>query len=1653
VSKILKKGKQMLKTYTSYFMKNKLLFYAKGQKSRRAPARGLLRSLFSSLFRPAFGMLGLLVLFSLTASAQNTKVVTVPPVSGTTNWGGLTFNLRAIQDVRIDTIFINTSGTAPATVPLEVWYRTTPVNGQPTAAEFSGSPAIWTNLVASQQVIAGTDLAPIVIPNGLVIPAGSYYGFYVGDPAFSNSGIRYASSSSIDSVTNGTITIKMGTNIGYGWVRNGTTYNHPRWFAGGVSYSFPSRSPNNASVSSFIGPVNFCSGNQDVKVKIRNSGTNLLNNVTVQWSLNGVMQTPIFWNSPLDTFGGSQYPNDTTVTLGNAFISSPTALKAWTEYPNFMQDTVTKDDTLSYTISPSLSGNYTIDPAGSGPNNFVSFTTAANELKNRGVCGPILITVAPGTYNEQANFTSINGASATNTITIDGVDTATRKLVFAGSTTSYPTLIISGVPYMTVKNLAITATNSSYGFGVLINGTSNGTRITKCNINAVAGATGTGSAGIVVGGSITSYSTGGKVDNITIDSNTVSGGYFGVVFYHSSANIGTLNRILNNTILNTYQYGIYSTYNSGITISNNFINGGKYITSNYGMYCPNSSNNGTNRTIISGNRVINVGAYAFYVTGSGAAGTKGVIINNMLGGGMRYGSNYLCYLSGSYWSVAHNTIHRDFSTATATYGGLYVASASGVSIMNNIFSSTKAGSIGLPLYVTAVATIDSMNYNTFYRQDTSNNQLIYVGSALNSGNFKGASGFNTNSKYENPQFVNDTNLSIMNGCLLGTPLVYVSTDINGQPRSLSNPSTGAMEFLKYSIDVQVDGITAPVLPLLAGYQNLGVRIRNSGSTTLTSVTLTYTNNNGAPVTTSWSGTLNPCDTTTVLFTGGNQINFTGSHNLVIYTSYPNGLNDMNLNNDTLKRTLHVALAGNYTIGGVGANYTDVASAAADLNLKGISNTVVFTVNPGTYTGQVEMNNVQGTSASKTVTFDGIDAATRIITFTGSSTSYPTVTIASSPYIILRNLTINATNTSYGFGVLINGSSGGSRVTKCVVNAVSGASGTGNAGIVVGGSITSYSTGGKVDNIMIDSNTITGGYFGVVFYQSSGNLGLQNKVLNNSIINPYQYGIYAYYNNGIIISGNVVNGGKYITSNYGIYCSSINNNGSTPNIISNNRVFNVGSYALYVSGSGALGNKGRIINNMFGGGMRYGSNYLCYLSGSYWSVAHNTIYRDFATSTATYGGFYVASASGVSIMNNIFSSTKAGSIGLPLYVSTTATIDSMNYNVFYRQDTSNNQLIYVGSALNSGNFKGANGFNTNSKYDFPVFVNDTNLNITNGCATGTPLPYVTTDISGQARSLTNPTAGAMEFIINPVDIRLDAILTPVGPPYTPGLQDIAIRIRNTGSNTIYSLTASYTNNGGLPVNMPWSGTLNPCDTATLVFTGADQLNVNGIHNLVVYVSNPNGGLDMNTSNDTIRKVIMSALAGNFTVGGTGADYVDIAAAVTDLNTRGVGGHVTFTVNPGTYTGQVEINSVLGVSATKTITFNGIDAATRTITFAGSSTSYPTVIISNTPYVTFRNFTINATNTSYAFGVLINGTSDGSRISKCIINTPGGYSSTSLAGVVVGGSITSYSTGGRVDNITIDSNTITGGYFGVVFYQSSSNVGLQNRILYNNIQNSY
>jgi hypothetical protein len=857
---------------------------------------------FGRSFRPSASFKvksTLLLLFSLLAfgAFAQFRFNNVPPVTPATTWGGITFNFKTTQFIRVDTIYVATSGTVGTTVNLELWYKATPINGQPTTAEFTGTSPIWTNLVTNQVVPAGVNLAPIVIPGGLLMLANSEYGFYIGNPALANTGVRYASTSAQSVFTNGIVTITSGTNTGYGWVRNSATSNHPRFYAGGVAYSNAVGGLNDAAVISVDSPKVFCAGNQNVYATVANYGRNRLDSVRVNWSFDGVTQTQVKYIGLLDTLNGS-FSNTAQVLLGNKNFpaATPKTIKVWTSLPNGSPDTTNYNDTISAIKGASFSGNFTVNP--SLPASAINFTSIAslNQAFSFGICGPVNVTIAAGIYTDGIQINNIKGTSSVNRITIEGVDSSTT--IISAASPSFAALSISGSDYVTVKKLTLLYTGIA-GSGVVL-ANANHNNISNCIVSVDTTNTGSGIYAISLSGSSSSHATAAITNYNTFRNNVIIGGYYGIRAYGSTSKavVGTI--VENNTFKKQYYYGAYFYYSDSLEFVKNNINmltrGNVSAYSAYVYYTPNFKINENNL------QSQGSGLYIYDFSHLFPQRRKNEIVNNMIYSGANYGL-YMYYIDST--KIYHNTIVSNSATIPAIqiYSSAAIAIAN-YDMRNNIVYS--GGSFALRTNISD-AFLNELDYNAYFTSGASLFSINSVVYATLPAYVSANSSYNGSSLQGAPQFINfPANLHLLSGVGsdAGDNTVGILKDIDGDVRPAVGATTvdmGADEFTSPTFELGLTAFTSPTSGCgLTATEDVTIDILNSGQQTATNFTVGFSVNGGPFVIENIAGPLSVAASQTYTFTAKANLSAIGPYRIKVFV---NIAGDVIKSNDTIVRNL------------------------------------------------------------------------------------------------------------------------------------------------------------------------------------------------------------------------------------------------------------------------------------------------------------------------------------------------------------------------------------------------------------------------------------------------------------------------------------------------------------------------------------------------------------------------------------------------------------------------------------------------------------------------------------------------------------------------------------------------------------------------------
>ena len=216
--------------------------------------------------------------------------------------------------------------------------------------------------------------------------------------------------------------------------------------------------------------------------------------------------------------------------------------------------------------------------------------------------------------------------------------------------------------------------------------------------------------------------------------------------------------------------------------------------------------------------------------------------------------------------------------------------------------------------------------------------------------------------------------------------------------------------------------------------------------------------------------------------------------------------DGNDGNDTLTTTIYSCntLSGIYTINknalASATNYQSFTTAAQALANCGISGPVTFNVVTGTgpYNEQVVLSQINGASATNTITFNGNG---NTITTTTGTTNQGLITLDGTAYVKFDNfvLTVDAAATT-GAGVQLFNDANYNTISNNIINLPFASTSSTVNGIFSGSTVTtggSTTTGSKFQN-----NTINGGYYSIRLHGNTGAIGAVNNEITSNILKEW-----------------------------------------------------------------------------------------------------------------------------------------------------------------------------------------------------------------------------------------------------------------------------------------------------------------------------------------------------------------------------------------------------------------------------------------------------------------------------------------------------------------------------------------------------------------------
>ena len=1291
-----------------------------------------------------------------------------------------------------------------------------------------------------------------------------------------------------------------------------------------------------------------------------------------------------------------------------------------------------------FVVSAQLSGNYTINSSGSGTTNYTSITAALTALNSSGVNGPVVFTIAAGTYNEDIYLTSTpSGASTTNTITFRGA--GKYKVTIKDS---YP-LYLSNADYIHVEDVTLEPTfRGIYWYQ------SDYCKVTNCIVKANTSSTSSSYYGAYV------Y----RCNYDTLRDTRIEGGYYGIYIYGTGTSYGSNehNGFIDNSIVQSYYYGIYHYYGLDVTFD------GNYVDSMRGAFTYGLRNYRCNKTTFTRNQRIfrsNNYGYGFYTYNEnryGSTSNRSTFANNYVGG------KPSSYMYGMYHSTTgnrtdyfHNTFVADGSSSSTR--PFYLSSGTGNKIKNNVFQQNYSSGY-YTVYIGSANYIDSMDYNNYY--SASSNYVYLAGARSNLTALKAySSSYNVNSSDFDINFPSPTSPLSESANLNNKAQGYmVDVDIEGNARPTGSDTKldiGCNDFFLPPNDAGISGF--PSAAFCAGTATAKAYITNYGTNSLTGCTVNWaiSVDGGAFSTQSsktFGGTIASGNDS--LFTLGTFTMAAGkTYRIKSWTTSPNSSSDGKNSNDTGYVSMAPALAGTFTVGGSSPDFSTIGAAVQAMAANGICGACTFRLSNKTFSEQVIIPSIAGASATNTIRFVGGGMDNTTISYNGANSSaWSTVILNGADYVALDSMTIEATGTTYGATVwFTNGADYNSVSNSYLLGDINSLT-TIRMNVVFSASTTSYATTGNQGNYnSIVNNRIRGGYMGIAHYASTSSTPStfnDGDYIENNHISKTGYGLYFRGVKDKKIIGNTIDSMTY----YAMYNYYALRDSIVQNEFVGNPSYNYVVYQWYGNYSGSsTSDSSYFINNMVSGGSTYGSYFYrtyrtLFLNNSFSSNAGRTVY------------FYYPYYS--QFKNNSFENTGTG---YTVYYNSTTNIanGAVNYNNYYAPSASN--LAYYG-----GNradlpawqlsYSTQNGQSISAD---PLHNSSSDLRTLSPALNnkGVAMVQVPEDFEGDTRPAAPdlvPDIGADEYYLPPYDLDIISMTPTV---FGKGNNTISMTIRNTGINNITNDTAyvSFARGSETPtVDSIFITSLTIGSSQTFTFNNTLNVVADSSFDFCVSID---GGItgDPDASDDYCQNVCVGS-SGTYSIDRTGnGDFKTFGAAVASLTSCGVAGKVTFEVEPGTYNEQVVIPEIQGTSASNNIEFVNAGNGEVTITNTGNSTlNWITVLLDGADYITFDGLTIEAKGTSYGAAVMLTNDADYNSITDCNLfaSTTATFSSY-VVPLLMSASTTSPSSYGNTGDYNVFEGNLVrgGGYYGARLNGPSGSYNYGNDLIDNEFYHQY
>lgn len=332
---------------------------------------------------------------------------------------------------------------------------------------------------------------------------------------------------------------------------------------------------------------------------------------------------------------------------------------------------------------PALSGEYTI---GKHDADFSTVGEAVGALNCGGVSGAVNFSIEDGTYNERIVMSSIDGASAFNSITFSSKSGSNAGVVIASAGDA--TITMNGTSWVAFENITIDHKNATYGSAVKVDGKASHLAFKAVVFDGVeVSKAGTSAATI-------NFSSSAPKSDIKIEDCEINNGSIGIAKAGMNADAPDSKTTITGTLFfNQFEAGMALSNEDAPMISNNVVSSLSAHPGFKAISLDNASNN-----VVVSNNIINAtnGTYGLAMNNCGGKATNmGQINNNSIAVGSAGSEAYGLYLSGSTDNqiLNYNRVKLTISGAQASNQAYYRNTGSGnnVNMTNNIFYDLTTG--------------------------------------------------------------------------------------------------------------------------------------------------------------------------------------------------------------------------------------------------------------------------------------------------------------------------------------------------------------------------------------------------------------------------------------------------------------------------------------------------------------------------------------------------------------------------------------------------------------------------------------------------------------------------------------------------------------------------------------------------------------------------------------------------------------------------------------------------------------------------------------------------------------------------------------------------------------------------------------------------